>query len=387
MIGLARIRGHPLDSGGNGMTFNAFTTIGATTVLAASIASVFAGAEAAPTIEKGNPLRVSMWSLGDGNVEVIVTNTSRKTARIPNWQLPSPVAESNLFHISRDGEQVSYEGAMIKRGLPSAADFAILRPGHSYRTVIDLGSAYDMSKIGNYTVTFAAPLQYASMSDGARLKQSNGLPMVAQGAPIQLWIDASAANAAKGLAAERANAKKPSSGGSVVNGVSYVGCSSTQISDAGTAVNSARTYSENGKGYLNSGTTGPRYTTWFGAYTSSRYATAKQHFTDIDAAIDQSSGQVKINCGCNQSYYAYVYPTRPYEIFVCRAFWSAPNTGTDSKAGTLIHEMSHFNVVAGTDDWVYGQSGAKNLAITDPTKAVDNADSHEYFAENTPKQN
>ena len=49
--------------------------------------------------------------------------------------------------------------------------------------------------------------------------------------------------------------------------------------------------------------------------------------------------------------------------------------------------MSHFNAVAGTDDHVYGQSGAKALAISDPAKAVDNADSHEYFAENTPSQN
>ena len=115
--------------------------------------------------------------------------------------------------------------------------------------------------------------------------------------------------------------------------------------------------------------------------------TAKNHFNNIDTAMDQSGGQIKINCGCNQSYYAYVYPTRPYEIFVCRAFWNAPTTGTDSKAGTLIHEMSHFNVVAGTDDHVYGPSGAKSLAISNPDNALDNADNHEYFAENTPSQN
>ena len=46
--------------------------------------------------------------------------------------------------------------------------------------------------------------------------------------------------------------------------------------------------------------------------------------------------------------------------------------------------MSHFTIVAGTDDWVYGQTGAKNLAISNPDNAVDNADSHEYFSENTP---
>jgi peptidyl-Lys metalloendopeptidase len=69
---------------------------------------------------------------------------------------------------------------------------------------------------------------------------------------------------------------------------------------------------------------------------------------------------------------------------VCKAFWSAPMTGTDSKGGTLVHEMSHFNVVAGTDDWVYGQSGAASLAVSNPSQAIDNADSHEYFGENTP---
>ena len=103
--------------------------------------------------------------------------------------------------------------------------------------------------------------------------------------------------------------------------------------------------------------------------------------------MDQNGGQITINCGCNQNYYAYVYPTRPYEIFVCRAFWSAPLAGTDSKGGTLVHEMSHFNVVAGTDDIIYGQSGAKSLASSDPNSALNNADNHEYFAENHPSQN
>jgi peptidyl-Lys metalloendopeptidase len=61
-------------------------------------------------------------------------------------------------------------------------------------------------------------------------------------------------------------------------------------------------------------------------------------------------------------------------------------TGTDSKGGTLVHEMSHFTVVAGTDDLAYGQQAAAQLAISDPNKAINNADSHEYFGENTPTQ-
>jgi peptidyl-Lys metalloendopeptidase len=41
-------------------------------------------------------------------------------------------------------------------------------------------------------------------------------------------------------------------------------------------------------------------------------------------------------------------------------------------------------VVASTQDYVYGATGAKNLAKTNPTKAVKNADNHEYFAEDQP---
>ena len=73
-------------------------------------------------------------------------------------------------------------------------------------------------------------------------------------------------------------------------------------------------------------------------------------------------------------------PARPFAYGVT----TAPANGTDSKAGTLVHETSHFTVVAGTDDHVYGQTGAHNLAVSNPTNAVDNVDNHEYFAENTP---
>jgi len=91
-------------------------------------------------------------------------------------------------------------------------------------------------------------------------------------------------------------------------------------------------------------------------------------------------------------------------MYFCGAYWSAPTTGTDSKvsfkcfsrhiaityhdsqAGTMIHEASHYTANGGTDDYVYGQSGAKSLATSNPDEAVFNADNHEYFAENNPAQ-
>ena len=349
----------------------------ATFALSTVLAGAIAAAVAAPPGAPANPLRVGMYA-HDGVMEVLVTNTSDRVVRVPKWQLPDADLQGKLFRVSVDGKPVAYAGPLVKRGLPSPADFAVLGPGQTRRTLVDLSNYYDMRQPGLYTVTLASPLQHASLSDGRMLTTARGLPMVLQSAPLQFF--------SKG-ASHGPQAKKPGRGGTVVNGVTFVGCSSTQISGAGDAVVQARVYSENAKGYLNTGTVGSRYTTWFGAYTSSRYNTAQQHFTNIDAALDQSNGQITINCGCNQNYYAYVYPNQPYQIYVCKVFWTAPLTGTDSKAGTLIHETSHFTNVAGTDDHVYGQTAARNLAASDPDSALDNADNHEYFAENNPKLN
>lgn len=360
-----------------------------TTALVAATGAAFAARTGTgPQANAANPLRISMLADSSssqafmGTVQFRITNNSGDIVKVPHWQLPGNEATGKLFDVSRDGKQVDYLGPMIKRAAPTEADLVTFQPHETKVVSVDLSRAYDLSAGGDYTVRFRSTLQGAFNGKGQRIASPDGRLLNFESVPLKLWVDRN--NPLLSLQPE--SAARPAAT-STVNGVTYVGCTTARISSAGTAVAEARKYSENSKLYLNAGTQGPRYTTWFGAYTSSRYNTVRSHFSSIDTAMDQSGGQIKINCGCNQNYYAYVYPTKPYEIFVCKAFWSAPTTGTDSKAGTLIHEMSHFNAVAGTDDHVYGQSGAKSLAISNPANAVDNADNHEYFAENTPKQN
>ena len=145
-------------------------------LLATAIAAATAAAPSAPN----NPLRVGMYAAGNGQVEVIVTNTSRKAARVPRWELPSATLQAKLFQVSVDGKAVQYTGMMAKRGLPTAQDFVVIAPGQSLRSVVDLASAYDLAKVGQYTVTLASPLQHASMSDESMLKTARGLPMLLQ---------------------------------------------------------------------------------------------------------------------------------------------------------------------------------------------------------------
>ena len=132
------------------------------------------------------------------------------------------------------------------------------------------------------------------------------------------------------------------------------------------------------------------YTKFFGAYSSERWKTVQSQYAAIAGHI--CSGESTIECAptdCSgPSVYAYVNPSdySTHTINVCGQFWKACQNEwcEDSDAGTFIHETSHFNDIAGTDDIQYGESGCARLAKSDPDKDVQNADSHEYFCEQDP---
>ena len=315
-------------------------------------------------------LSASKSTLGasdDVAVTVTFTNVSSEPVRLLNWVIPSEGIQEGLFEVTRNGEPVEYIGPHIKRAAPTAQDYITLAPGESLSGSSPVSGFYDLSETGSYTVSYAAPSldqHHAVITKAAQLDSNL----------VNLWIEGRASGQPELEAQGTVSAQALSFSGA---------CTSTEQSSISSAFSYARTYANNASTYLNgisSGTT--RYTTWFGTYSSTNLTTARNHFTNIKNAL--ANAAIVVDCSCNQSYYAYVYPASPYKIYVCNAFWSAPTTGTDSKAGTLVHEMSHFNVVAATDDHAYGQSAAKSLAISSPTNALDNADNHEYFAENTP---
>ena len=242
-----------------------------------------------------------------------------------------------------------------------------------------------MARTGDYTVTFVSPLQHASLSTGEMLKQSTGIPMIAKSASLRLWVDGRDQLAKGGMSAQKG---KPGGGGTVVNGVSYVGCTTTQINTGGQRRRVGAQLHGESQGLPRRQHPGSALHHLVRRLHRSRAirtvaSTSSTSTTPSTRAPDRS----RSTAAATQNYYAYVYPTRPYEIFVCRRLLDrAADRAPTPRRGTLIHEMSHFNVVAGTDDYVYGQTGAKSLAISNPAEALDNADSHEYFAENNPSR-
>ncbi|CAE7177138.1 unnamed protein product [Rhizoctonia solani] len=159
-----------------------------------------------------------------------------------------------------------------------------------------------------------------------------------------------------------------------------VKCTPEQQTTLTAATTSATNLISSTLSYLSTLTTdSPRYTTWFGLYDPARIQTVKSNYANSLSAI-----QSTYDCApdaCQDGSVAYVWRQQPGVVHLCGWFWLRPGYGSDSQAGTIIHELSHF---AGTEDYVYGQLGARDLAVSSPGVAVVNADNYMYFAENYP---
>jgi peptidyl-Lys metalloendopeptidase len=335
-------------------------------------------------VASADPVTVSLSAgaksdIGTGKLRYSITNPGKVDLLVLAWETPLRGVEDDLFEVrGEQGDVAEYVGRQFKRGLPQPEDYIEIKAGATLSVDVDLSAHYSMRKAGTYAVQFVGHF-HDSFAVKPKRGGENLLALSEQDLRseiVSLWVDGSGAPEMQDKYGVLNMAKAGS--------VSYVGCSNTQASSVSSGVTAAKSMASSATSYLGNGTVGPRYTTWFGTYSSSNYNTVKSNFTKIADALNNKP--LEFYCDCTSTAYAYVYPTQPYKIHLCKAFWNAPTSGTDSKGGTTIHEVSHFDIVANTDDIQYGQTACKRLA-SQPKKAIKNADSHEYFAENTPSLN
>ncbi|HEY0782087.1 MAG TPA: M35 family metallo-endopeptidase [Thermoanaerobaculia bacterium] len=321
-----------------------------------------------------------------------LTNPTAETLQVLKWHTPLEGFKSDLLRVERDGRRVRYIGPLLKRGQPRPQDYVTLAAGQSVKAELDLAKGYDLSAPGHYTVQLDTQLLDAR--PGAQPPRDNrqlqARPL--RSAPAAVDLAQGRGNPPPAAAAPAAPPVKPKSGKVQAKQANYQNCSDSQKPDLDDALNKAAQIAAGADLALAvtpdaKRSAAPRYKTWFGAYTTSRYSLVQTQFDKIQDAL--ANQQITFDCDCSDGdsgTWAYVFPNQPYVIHLCPMFWASALEGTDSRSGTLVHESSHFYVVASTNDHQYGQSACKTLASTDPDSAIDNADSHEYFAENNPAQ-
>ncbi|KAG6856943.1 hypothetical protein H0H87_011929 [Tephrocybe sp. NHM501043] len=303
-------------------------------------------------------------------VKTTVTNTGDEILTLLNHpESPLSKLPANTFAITdATGAKPTFTGIKAKY-VPAAAIAAgkdavtVLAPGQSVEVEHNLSEAYAFPKEGEYAVV-ANNLFYAVDSQK-------------QAVPVYATVEAHSAKLTGKLAV-----KRPAQ----VKRATYNGCSSSEQSSLVTAASGAQTYAANALSYLNSHTsTTTRFVTWFGTYTAAHHTTVTSHFSKISSNTFSAN---TYDCTCTDSgTYAYVYPDEFGIIYLCGAFWSAPATGTDSKAFSLpFWKIYQLTKTALTGRNSYPRTAAKSLAISNSAEAIFNADNHEYFAENNPSQ-
>jgi peptidyl-Lys metalloendopeptidase len=134
----------------------------------------------------------------------------------------------------------------------------------------------------------------------------------------------------------------------------------------------------------------PNYSKWFGSYTPERGETVKNNLSLLRSHM--LIGVISYHCGCpaaleaRGTIAAVHSPSNgivetPYHVHLCEAYFNLNATGMDSRPGTILHEMAHFDIVNGTHDHCYGATTCSTMAASDPEKAIRNSDNYQYFAE------
>jgi len=280
---------------------------------------------------------------------------------------------------------------MVKRGNPGEEDYVLIPAGQTVSNRFDLHRAYDVSRPGEYDVSLDTEVQdfvpaNSPESLSAKLKTSDQQDKVPlEGDGTQFVVEpGDEPLLTEGQMARKLEKAKKSEEKSAIKGVQKKASPKDPEFNGGSVDEQDKTKEAHTEGYalavkaLNNLSNDAQYKEWFGAHTNGRFQTVKDNYTKIKDGMESETFTYDLTgSGCKSGWFAYTYKGTT-TIWMCGAFWNAPATGTDSKAGTVVHEHSHAS--ASTDDLTYGQPNCRKLATDDPDKAVRNADNHEYYA-------
>ncbi len=336
-------------------------------------------------------LEVVLAPADAASVRFTVINRSAEALELLVRDTPlDPLVAADLFEVTAPsrgwpaGVRLPWVGPVAKRLPVGRADVRTLAPGAALSATVRIDAGYAVPADGVYRVEWRGTLAIAPAGttgtaavDDSRAR-TNGEGALAgfvrvrpESGAVRLRLRAAYAPASARL--------RPGE---------YQNCSARERADIREAAGIAEGWTAESVAGLATLTEAerslsPRYALWFGEYDAGRFDIVSTGIGAIgDTLANERIGYV---CGCTQAgVFAYVNPLRPYEITLCPVFWQTTPDGRDSRAGTIVHELSHFRAVAATQDHAYGQGPSRRLALASPELAVRNADSYGYFVENRP---
>jgi len=285
-------------------------------------------------------------SVGVFNFEILNDESEIYTFLIYNTPFEGIFAD--MFEVtSRDGEIMSYMGPVARRVIPAPPSAYIhLYPANSLSVEVNISKYYEITASGIFKIVSKV-----------------------------LLFEEVAANEAELFLHENGE----NFGFSTVMPNTYTNCNPTEQNQVASATSTAITQSTRAYNCMSANSCSSLATTWFGAYNANNYNYDQTCFNNIKNTLNSRGINAYCNpAGCGANVYAYVYPNDPQQmVYLCGAFWSQPL----ERPNTIVHEMSHFTVIAGTQDYAYGRTPCRNLANNNPYQASHNADNVCYFSD------
>ena len=87
-------------------------------------------------------------------IKFTLTNVSSQNLWVLKWYTPLEGIKGKIFQLVCDGEDVQYQGRMMKRGEPDQNDYVQLPAGGLVSAEVDLSAAYSLSSGRKCNLTF-----------------------------------------------------------------------------------------------------------------------------------------------------------------------------------------------------------------------------------------
>jgi len=296
-------------------------------------------------------VKMQTISLEPLELQVSVTNPFSYPVPFLQWGTPFEGIWTDMFDIrDENNNRLDYIGMLVRRGeQPLDEEYLTVPARGTITTIVDLGDNYAFSSVGNYVIRLDLPTYSELIFDSS---DEQVVSVMLDSIPVRKPV------------------KQPQG---------FTNCNSQQISQVNSAINGAISEASRAANCLTAGSCNALAVTWFGTYNANNYNYVTTVFRNVNSRLNNYEFNGYCNpAGCGSNVYGYVYPTdTTFTVYMCGLFWSRPA----ERVNTIVHEMSHFSSLGGTNDYAYGKAACMNLARSNPAQASRNADNICYFSE------
>ena len=320
--------------------------------------------------------------------KVTITTDDEKEQHLLRRETPLEGLRSDIFTVSKDGEEIPYDGIMVKRGPLSGEEYIPIKANSPLDTKVDLNEGY----------TFAAGVYTAQLNMNAIYVENVENPEDYSSQKIVSNIVTFKLKENEKSPKEIFSCKEESKihkfydGSRRIIPPKLIGNYPDEKQKSHTRDAYYRAYSMIERSIESTTRDPDLYRKWFGGdpdpekKVKSNYEKMKEKMETTEVTLHGFANETENDTIGKTLGIVAAASRKTRTIYLCDSFFARKVVGKESKMGTIVHEMSHLGANTGDeksdqDVTAYGEEKCLKLAENTPQKSRNNADNYQFFAE------